>query len=965
MLIGGGLTMSRFDEDSDHMPTHGSTLLERIVARFESAWQQGEQPAIDDYLQSDGPGSQEILVELVHVDLEFRLKAGEGARVESYLERYSALGEDRSTKCQLIVAEYNLRLRDEPDLSAEQYYQRFPDDQEELRELFASALSTQADFSRKLDGPQSSSIRIQSRLRIDENSLPMSFGRFELVALIGRGAFGAVYRAYDPQLVRDVAIKIPKPRMVETRSQVNRFLREARAGAKLTHRNICPIYDVGEHQGSYYIVMGYIAGTPLSDFIKPQNPIPETTAARLVLKLTAALAEAHRQGIIHRDLKPSNIIIDERRREPIILDFGLAKDLLNPDAQTTVTGEILGTPAYMSPEQAHGLRSQIGPKTDIYSLGVVLYHLLTGRIPFEGSTAEVVVGVLDKVPEPPSQHRPGLDSALESTCLKAMAKKPADRFASMAEFGEALKAYLRDLDRTAQPVSADRRGTREARPKAVASVNESTQPALSEHVNVSAPAEWRNAAELEALAPPAYLPMTGQRRESTDNSKLITIAAAVSGLAIILMLAGILLSQYLSRKPADEPLVVIQSDDESKPPVTETTAPPEESSLPSGHASTDARITDGAEDLDGPPLSLTELLARQSQESSIGETAEEVRRAEPPPTDKTTDAASATASPKRPEPGGLGPSQGMESDRARTWNLNDGRSFEAEFIRYDPDSTLVTWQTTDGAFVDCRLTELPEEDRQLVLAKAQDALQAKFETLVAEARASMGDGDYDRAKRVLTSASRMVDEQVRASFMLGLLAALVDNDFDKAKTSFAHCVERLPNSGIVLNNLAITEIQNREFSDAFRHWEKVLVSEQDDQVIAVIAHNTDILLQYIERHPGAAPPVHKENLRKLRDAAVKLSGGETDSDTGWLYLDVQLEADGTLRPANSRSIGTFELEDHQCRFCNVCRGCGLVKCPDKNCRQGYEGRDNRRVPCDTCQGRKSVPCPHCSGGIRG
>jgi len=1002
------MTMSRSDEDSAHLPTYGSTLLERVVARFEKAWQQGEQPAIDDYLPSEDASNHGILVELVHVDLEFRLKAGEDARVESYVERYPALGEDRSAKCQLIAAEYNFRLRDEQDLPAEQYYARFPDDQDELRELF----SAESDSPRRFEEPRPSSTRTHSGLRIEEESLPMSFGRFELLALIGRGTFGAVYRAHDPQLDRDVAIKIPHPRVLETRSQVTRFLREAKTGAKLRHRNICPIYHVGEHQGTYYIVMGFIAGTPLSDFIKPESPIPQTTAARLVLKLTAALADAHQQRIVHRDLKPSNIIIDDKRREPIILDFGLAKDLLNPDTLATVTGEILGTPAYMSPEQARGARSQIGPKSDIYSLGVVLYHLLTGRIPFQGSAAEVVVGVLDEAPEPPSKHRPDLDLAIESICLKAMAKEPSDRFGSMTEFGEALKAYLKDLDHGTQPVATHKKDTVDASPKAVAREYVSTQPTLSEsvssnpydgpprpskqensgestgseahrtaelqisrnlkkrseYVDVSPPAVRRNPVESRPLAPSTYLRTT--RRQPADNTKLIAIAAAVGGAAIILMLAGILLSQFIFRESSDKPLGVSGIAEESEAPAIETTSRRGGSSTRHDHAPADARITDGAEDRNGPnpPMSLMERLVKQSQEGPITEVAEETDSANAP-SDETTHAPSVTATPQHPAQDGIGPAQGMKHDGSRTWNLKDGDTFEAEFIEYDSDSALVTWRTSGGVIAQCRLADLAEEDQEWVLVKAKDAMQVEFKTLVEQARASIGDGDYDRAKSLLTSASRMEDAQVCVPFLLGLLSALVDHDFDKAKTSFAHCVERSPNNGAFLNNLAITEIQKRDFSHAFRHWEDALISQQDDQVLAVIAHNADIFVQYIERHPGAVPQVHKERFRGLRDKSSKLSGSAADSDSGWLCLDAQLDADGTMRPVDGRSIGNLKLEDHQCRFCNVCRGCGLVKCPNTNCRQGYEQAGGRRkanrVPCNTCQGRKSVPCPHCSDGIRG
>ncbi len=279
-------------------------------------------------------------------------------------------------------------------------------------------------------------------LDIDEDALPMRFGRFELQQIVGRGGFGTVFRAYDTQLDRHVALKIHRRGILETEEQVARFLREARSGGKLNHPNICPVHDVGQLHGNHYIVMGFIDGVPLSKLFSTQHPMPPKTAASILLKLTAALSEAHEQGIIHRDLKPSNIMMDQKRNEPIILDFGLARSYVVETDQTQ-TGQVVGTPAYMSPEQARGPTAAVGPSTDIYSLGVILYELITGRPPFVGSLAEIFAQILTAQPSPPAKHRPELDAAISAISLKAMAKDPTQRFTSMQDFGQVLQAYLR------------------------------------------------------------------------------------------------------------------------------------------------------------------------------------------------------------------------------------------------------------------------------------------------------------------------------------------------------------------------------------------------------------------------------------------------------------------------------------------------------------------------------------------
>jgi serine/threonine protein kinase len=271
-------------------------------------------------------------------------------------------------------------------------------------------------------------------------ALPRLFGRYRLDQFLGQGGMGIVYRAHDTQLNRAVALKIPTLSGGGSATLKARFVREAQAAAALQHPNICQIYDIGEVDGAAYLTMALIRGEPLARRVgEPWEP---RAAAELVRKLALALQVAHSQGVIHRDLKPGNVMIDERG-EPVIMDFGLARRADLVAEQLTQQGDMLGTPAYMSPEQITGDVAVMGPGCDIYSLGVILFELLTGTVPFQGDVVLLVSQVtLDDAP-PPSRRRPGLDPRLDSVCLTALAKTPAARFASMQAFADALAAFLR------------------------------------------------------------------------------------------------------------------------------------------------------------------------------------------------------------------------------------------------------------------------------------------------------------------------------------------------------------------------------------------------------------------------------------------------------------------------------------------------------------------------------------------
>jgi serine/threonine protein kinase len=262
-----------------------------------------------------------------------------------------------------------------------------------------------------------------------------TFGRYQVVRLLGRGAMGAVYLAYDAQLQRHVALKTPS--LGDSVSAVSRFLREARAAAQLRSPYICPVYDVGQIGGVHYLSMAFIDGQPLSKAIAEKRLTDPRAVAELAQKVARGLQKAHEQGIIHRDLKPDNIMIDADG-EPIVMDFGLARR--TDDVHLTTPGRLVGTPAYMSPEQVDGDPNKIGPATDIYSLGVVLYEMLAGRRPFQGSLTSILRQIGSESPPRPSAVNPALGqgSPLEGVCLTMMARAPADRYPSMAAVADAL-----------------------------------------------------------------------------------------------------------------------------------------------------------------------------------------------------------------------------------------------------------------------------------------------------------------------------------------------------------------------------------------------------------------------------------------------------------------------------------------------------------------------------------------------
>jgi serine/threonine-protein kinase len=270
--------------------------------------------------------------------------------------------------------------------------------------------------------------------------LPARFGDYELQQELGRGGMGVVYKARQISLDRTVALKMILRGPMASADDLARFRAEAEAAAQLSHTAIVPVYEVGQHDGHSYFSMKCIEGQTLSQRLA-DGPLPPREAAGILAEVARAIEAAHQNGVLHRDIKPSNILIDADG-EPHVTDFGLAKRVA-ADQSLTRTGAILGTPSYLAPEQAAGNRGMIGPATDVYGLGAVLYQMLTARPPFQASTPlDTVMLVLEQDPVPPRLLNPKADRDLELIALRCLQKPPDLRYASAGELADDLDAYL-------------------------------------------------------------------------------------------------------------------------------------------------------------------------------------------------------------------------------------------------------------------------------------------------------------------------------------------------------------------------------------------------------------------------------------------------------------------------------------------------------------------------------------------
>jgi eukaryotic-like serine/threonine-protein kinase len=418
--------------------------IDEVCRRFEAVWREGRQPRVEDFLVDvSQEGRPALQAELEALERELRQSGETVARPEAGPPTASepqtapnpctiaeastiAPGPQPTTSilgeaCSSVHEQATVRPSNPP---------RSPYDQPT-----AAVLGQHPSATPGASEP--------NRIRY--------FGDYEITRELARGGMGVVFQARQVSLNRVVALKMILAGQLANDTDVKRFYTEAEAAANLDHPGIVPVFEVGQHEGQHYFSMGFVEGQSLSQRLA-EGPLPAREAAELIRRVSQAIEYAHQRGVIHRDLKPANILLDQERN-PRVTDFGLAKKIQG-DSGLTGSGQIMGTPSYMPPEQAGGKRGEVGPAADVYALGATLYALVTGRPPFQAATAtDTVLQVLNDDPVPPSGLNPSVPADLETICLKCLEKEPSRRYASAAALGEDLRRYP-----DGEPIRARRAG---------------------------------------------------------------------------------------------------------------------------------------------------------------------------------------------------------------------------------------------------------------------------------------------------------------------------------------------------------------------------------------------------------------------------------------------------------------------------------------------------------------------------
>jgi serine/threonine protein kinase len=493
-----------------------SPEAKELLGRFDSLWQKQQRPAIDAFL-AECPREQRlaVLVELIHSELEYRLRAGEAARVEEYLARYPELVARPEVVADLVAAEFRQRYRHDPSHATDEYQQRFPEQSPLLDRLMREVVvanEVESDLTPPPAPPCIDRLIREVVVACETTVTPLgnaseskrtapgdsrttvpALPDYELLEVLGQGGMGAVYRSRDPGLGRDLALKVLRPEFQGVRPVEERFEQEARITGSLQHPGIVPVYNLGRlPDGRLYFTMKIVRGRTLAEMLnvgpassRPTEaeaaswkPAPQELLA-IFEKVCQTLAYAHSKRVIHRDLKPGNVMVGAFG-EVQVMDWGLAKALPRDAAQPEATnvpisavvtgrdadapmlsraGNVMGTYAYMAPEQAGGAVEQLDERCDVFGLGAVLCEVLTGQPPYTGPTAPVVLDRAKRAELGPAITRLegcGADMELIALAKHCLAVEPADRPGNAGEVARAVSAYLAGVQQRLRQAELER-----------------------------------------------------------------------------------------------------------------------------------------------------------------------------------------------------------------------------------------------------------------------------------------------------------------------------------------------------------------------------------------------------------------------------------------------------------------------------------------------------------------------------
>jgi predicted ATPase/Tfp pilus assembly protein PilF len=409
-----------------------------LAKQLTHLWQSGESPPdVLAFLDRHAGASARDVIDVVLADQQPRWKTDRPLRVEDYLAKLSEMDFDQPARLALAVGEFRARLASGTAPNIDEFTLRFADLAEPLRsELTALVAGSPANEGELIEATHS--YVAPARAPTSECKAAERIGRYRIVRLLGAGSFGHVWLGTDDELERQVAIKVPLPERFRGPEDSQAYLAEARTLATLDHPHIVPVYDVGRaDEGLIYVVSKFVSGQNLADRIRERR-LSHEESARTIATIAEALHHAHGKGLVHRDIKPANLLIEEATDRPYVADFGLAirqQDYLGES-------QFAGTPAYASPEQARGDGQTLDGRSDIFSLGVVFYELLTGKRPFGGATVrELLAEVISRDPTPPRELDQTIPAELERICLHAIAKRTSDRYRTAEDLAADLRAW--------------------------------------------------------------------------------------------------------------------------------------------------------------------------------------------------------------------------------------------------------------------------------------------------------------------------------------------------------------------------------------------------------------------------------------------------------------------------------------------------------------------------------------------